>query len=667
MFEKLANSIARRPQPETDMIRFGPWSDGLVTEYQPEQMKLSQLYESLNMILVGPGVQRTRDGSSLVCSGCDGAVTTIKDIKVGGTWYTILSDTDNNLYYNDSGTATAIATLEGEAQFCGFMGLLIIFDGSFIKAWDGTDIFILYDNGTGAVSPFQVNNRAATSTTDKPLGNGTITSVELAFTSQTWDSGYTIPPTHIYAQMYKVEATPGTLSGTITAKLQTAGGVDMASSPITVDAGTLTTDTAGEEYEAIILSSEVTTEMAPNTSYKVVLSYSGGDASNYINVKAVDASTPMFSLKPGMPPKAAFGLVHEDRLHCIEGASGTNPSYRWYCAAGNHLDWSTADGGGFTPVIDSSATNYPIGGIASWADGLWFFGTPQQPFLGKQTGGSPSEWAINRTMQKVSGHYKSIVVTPDNIVFLHPSGVDMITSVQESSDIAAESQADKIRKTIQQYFSSAAVAGYDPEWGLYALKMTGTDSVYIINTRAKSVKYRGQKGTAFSPATRWEYAFSGNPTAFGQGNGFMLVGTDDGKAYKMDKDEVEDAGSDVTYKFITASKPTVFGEAQAYQIAYKIFGKTGGSCNIKFYKNYSRSSFFTLPFTLPVDSTLLTSEMTMLTSEADFYMNPEQYFDREILNFNYRNLMIGFEDIELRGKPLYFGEINLLSKSIGGF
>lgn len=665
MFEKLSNSIASRPQPTPEIIKYGLWSDGLVTEYQPEQMTQSQLFEALNMLIVGPGILRTRNGSSLVCSGCTGDIVQVDDIKVGGTWYTIMSDTDNKLYYNSSGTATAIATLEGEARFVGFMGLLIIFDGSYIKSWNGTTVSILYDNGTGAVSPYQVNKRFETPTTNKPLGNGTITTVELPFTSQAWDAGYTIPPTHVYAQLHKagVTATP---TGTIIATIKTAGGTTIASKAISTTVADITTDASGEEYEAIFTSADVTTPMSPNTAYKIVLSYSGGDASNYVNVNAVDASTPMLSLQPGRPPKAVFGLVHDDRLHCIEGLAGTNPSYRWYCAAGNQLDWSTTNGGGYTACIDSSATNYPIAGMASWNDDLWFFGSPRQPFLGKQTGTTPSAWAIIQTMQKVSGDYRSIIVTPDNIVFAHPSGIDMVTAVQESSDIAAESQADNIRSSIQQYFTSAAVAGYDPEWGVYLLKMVGSDDVYAVHTRAKAIKYSGRKTTAYSPVTRWQFAFSGNPTAFGHGDGFLLIGTDDGKVYKSDKTKVQDAGSDVTYKFLTASVPTVFGEAQAYKIGYRIFGRYGGNCNIKFYRDYFRTSFFTLPFLLPADSTLLTLDIDIPTLDADFSTIPLRYIDRAGINFNFRNLMIGFEDITLNGKPLYFGEINLHSNKIGG-
>jgi hypothetical protein len=529
--------------------------------------------------------------------------------------------------------------------------------------WDGTTLSILYDNGIGAVTPYQVNHRNDTATTNKPLGDGTVTTVELIFTTQDWDSNYTIPVTHVFARMYKV----GSPTGTITASVQTLTGVELASQTISTAVENIVTDTDGEEYEAVFDIASATSDMEPDRPYKVVLAYDNGDAGNYVNVKAVDASTPILSVKPGKPPKSVYGIVHQDRLHCIEGVSGDNPSYRWYCAAGNHLDWSTPDGGGYTPVIDSSSTNYPIGGLASWNNSLWVFGTARQPFLGKQTGASPSEWAINQTMQKVSGHYKSIVVTPDDIVFLHPAGVDNISAVETSADIVAESQTDSIRRTVQQYYTAGAVAGYDPEWGTYVLQMEDSPYLYVVNCRAKSIRYNGRKQTAFSPVTRWQFAFSGNPTAFGRGNGVMLIGTDDGKVYKMDKGALYDDGNDITFKVITASYATQFGEAQAWRIGYRIFSGTGARANITFYRNYSRDLYTSDSLGLPITSDILTLDLDELfTVDADIYASTDAYFDRENVNFNFRNLMIGVEDIKLYDDPLYISDITLDVRNIGG-
>lgn len=664
MYGALKNTMARRPQPKTDSVLFGPWPSGLVTAVQPEQMKSDQLYEALNIIQIGNGFYRTRDGSSLVCSGCTGEIVQVDDIKVNGTWYTIISDTDNKLYHNDSGTATAIATLEGEAHFFGFMGLLIITDTSYIKAWDGTGIFMLYDDGNGVTAPYQVNKRDLTPTTNKPLGNGTITSVELPFTSQVWDAGYTIPITHVYATMYKV----GSPTGSVTAKLTTAGGTVMASKDIITDVENFVTGADGLEYEAIFSASDITTEMSPNTSYKLVLEYSGGDSSSYVMVKAIDSSTPQISVKPSRPPKAAHGIVNKEKMFCIEGVSGTNPGWVHYCARGNHLDWSSENSGGYVGAVDQSATSYPIAGIASWYDDVWIFGTPRQPYLGKLTGDTPNQYIIQKTLQKVSGNQKSIVVTPDDIIFLHPAGVDFVSSIQEYGDVAAVTQTDNIRDQIHSYFSSAAVAGYDPLWGLYCLKMAGTDYTYIIHTRSKTIKTKGKRQYSYSPVTRWKFAFSGGVTAFGSGDGFMYVGTDDGKVYKMDSSAVNDGTDTVEYALISSFVNTVFGEAQARRLNMTSFAQMGADFSFKFYRNHSRTSFFELNSIISaMDSALRTVDADMLTADANFRTLPDSYFDRYNLCFNFKNLMVGVEDISLgRETPMFFGPINMIYSSVGG-
>ena len=215
MFEGLAQTMGSRPNPRGKVLKFGPWSGGLVTEYQPEAMRVNEAYEALNLILVGQGVARTRDGSELICSGATGEIVKCSGVKVGQEWKTIISDTDNKIYWDNAGTAELIGTMKGECQFCGFMGMLMIFDGSNIKAWDGTKLFMLYDNGLGAVTPYQFNNRYEHETTSLPLGNGTVTTVDFPFTSQTWDAGYTMPVTHVYVKMKKT----GTPTGTVVAKL----------------------------------------------------------------------------------------------------------------------------------------------------------------------------------------------------------------------------------------------------------------------------------------------------------------------------------------------------------------------------------------------------------------------------------------------------------------
>ena len=653
----------------------------MLTELQAEQAKGNELPEAKNVVIVGKGILRTRDGSTLVSSvsGSTPSIKFARDVKVGATWYTLMSADDKKLYKDVAGTATAIATLEGESRVCGFMGLLFIFDGSYLKMWDGTTLSLAYDNGTGSTA-YQYNNRTGADDGSLALGNATNSRVAQKVTTQAWDATYTIPPTTVFARLSKT-GTGGTGAITMTIRLVSTDAVQ-ATKTFLADVTTLSTTAI--EYEASFVAADITNNLALSTAYYVSLEYAGGDGSNYVNVHNTTVGSGglayhyaaaawnanatrnlVIGLKPGRPPKASEGLVHDNRLRLLDP---DNLSYVWYCAAGNHLDWSTANGGGYVPAVDDSSTGFPIGAIASFYNALWVFGTPRQPFLGQQTGDEPKDYKINITLQKVSAETKSLIVTPNDILFLHPGGVDDVRTIQEYGDIRAETHTDNVRKTIHSYFSSAAFAGYDPEWGIYLLKLASYDPIIAVHTRLKTVKYQGLRGATFSPVTTWEFnvGASETPTCFGEGNGVMYIGTDGGKLYKMDATKVEDNNRTVTYQFKTNYQTTGFGEFAATKIALATFGRMGGRFNYYFYKNNSRTSFYNLQSTIPWDTTTTPDELTMDVDEMLFLVEPETYYDRENLAFVFRTLQVGVQDIILNGKPLYFGPVTILANAVGG-
>ena len=680
MYQGLQRQAANVRRPRQTTIKYGPWDGGLLTELQPEQANRSQLVEAKNMILLGRGILRTRDGSTLV-SSVSGSTPDIKfarDVKVGATWYVLMSASDKKLYKDVAGTATAIATLEGESRFAGFMGLLFLFDGSYLKMWDGTNLDIVYDNGTGSTA-YQYNNRTGKDDGSLALGNATNIRVAQKVTTQAWDAGYTIPPTTVFARLSKT-GTGGT--GAIVMKIRLVSD-DSVEATKTFLADVTTLSTTAVEYEETFDSTDITDELSPSVAYYVTLEYAGGDASNYVNVHYTTVASGglayhyiaawvadttenlVLGLKPGRPPKASEGIVHNNRLRLLDP---DNLSYVWYCAAGNHLDWSTPNGGGYVAVVDDSSTSFPVGAIASFYERLWVFGTPRQPFLGQEAGEDPQDFAINITLQKVSAEAKSLLVTPNDILFLHPGGVDDVKTIQEFGDIRAETHTDNIRATIHTYFSSAAFAGYDPEWGTYLLKLASYDPIIAVHTRLKTIKYKGLKGATFSPCTTWEFnvGASEEPTCFGEGNGYMYIGTDAGKLYRMDSTLVDDNSRDVTYQFKTHYHTGLFEEMAANKIGISSFSRLGGQFDFYFYRDNSRTSFDNFTVTVPWDTTVLPSELTMPVEEMLFLVNPDDYYDRENLAFVFRTLQIGVQDVTLNGKPFYFGPIHILADQVGG-
>ena len=578
--------------------------------------------------------------------------------------------------------------LEGEPQFTSFMEDLIIFDGSYIKYWDGTnDIDILYDDGTGS-SSYQWTNRTGEEDDYLALGNGTNTRVAAKFTTQSWDSGYTIPPTSVFAKLQK-NGTGG--SGSITMKIRLAVSpyTELASATFVEDVTEVAETVV--EYDAQFTESDITTEMSPETAYLVSLEYSGGAAANYIKVITTTVASggvgyhyvggpdyvadathdPVMAVRPGRPPKAVWGIVHKNRLFAIESEDGDNPSRISYCAAGNHYDWSTDDGGGYLTAIDASDDNFPVGALASYRDVLYIFGTKKQPFLAKLSGTSPADendpWQISTELSRISAHYKTVQVLADGIMFLHPTGIDMITTTEEYGDIAADSQGDNIKRTIHQYYSTNAVSGYCPEFGLYVLKLEDYDNSLVAHTRLRSVRYKGLRQKQIFPFTEWLYAFSGTPTAFGTGDGYLIVGTDDGKLFKMDNSLTQDDGNEATYTLKTNYQTTEFGDLRANKVNFSAYGKFGGQFDVSYFRNYNRVAHDTETITLPWDTLADVEDLTMPVEDMLFLVDPEYYLDRVPVNFNYRTLMIGIDNLQTNGYPLYFGRIIVLADSVGGF
>jgi hypothetical protein len=444
--------------------------------------------------------------------------------------------------------------------------------------------------------------------------------------------------------------------------------------------------TSAEEYEATFTPGNIITELLPGTLYKLCLEYAGGDASNYalVHCSAVASGgvaythngtswtadttkNPIVGLKPGMPPKLKYAIVENSRLFGIEGDDGEHPGYLWYSAAGNPYDWSTPDGGGYVSPGDEDAATFPIGAIAGFYNDVWVFGTTKQPYLGRLSGASPAAYTIAPTLQQVAADQASTIVTPNDILFCAPSGVSSISTMQEYGDIRSTTLTDGIKRVFQIYGVNGAIAGYEPNWGLYLLQLPGYDKVICLHPRMQSVRNQGMFQQMFAPVTMWEFAFPGVVTSFGAGNNCMYIGTDNGNVYRVDGSVVEDDNMIVSSSFRTGYQTTGIGELAAKVVGFSVFGRFGGSFDINFYRNSSRTEIDSISTVCPWDTTIPVMEMIIDVEEMGWMVNPETYYDREYVNFNFRSLMVGVDNIDLNGHPLWFGQIEIMCDRIGGF
>jgi len=381
---------------------------------------------------------------------------------IGAADVDLLQDSAFNLYYLDSNLAPIlIGALAAPACIYSYNGVAIICDGSYIKYLpDTTKIKMAYDAGTGSAG-YQFENLAGKKDNTLALGNGANIRLAWKFTSQTWDAGYTIPPTRAQAMLSK----SGSPAGDITARVRLVSDDSIMAEAVLAKAEDLTTTA---ELQDVLLT--VTTEMDPASQYYLSLEYAAGDASNYVNLhcSAVTAGhaaiytatwaddtgrDPIMALSPGRPPKASFATVWDRRLWVV---SPDTPGRADFCGL-THLDWSTAGLAGYVSAVDDNDANYPIGAMAPLYTDLYLFGTKDRPYIYRITGDAPANYTGSQILQKIWSVPDAVINTVSDIWSASDIGVETITGVQAYGDVRAHPVSEPVADRIDGYFDADTI------------------------------------------------------------------------------------------------------------------------------------------------------------------------------------------------------------------
>jgi len=509
--------ISRYPRRRGPMnnLTFTGFPHGLNTSVPAGQLVITECSELLNFKVNKAGQLETRRPITVYTNSAtasNASVKTFAKVNVNGTDRELLVDANYKLDYLDGSLdPTNIGTLEGDAQIVSYKGVALILDGSYIKYIDGVSaIKLAYDDGTGT-SAYQFDNRGGDDDTHTDLGNGTNTRVAYKFTSQTWSTGYTIPPTTVYASIKRAgNGYTGADTTDITVRIRKVAddSVMAAKTFVASPLATNVSSVATTEYSVTFAASDITTELGSNTAYYVSLEYDNGDATHHIEVHASTVASggtgyyydgswhaeatkdPLVGLKPGKPPKGAFGEVHKQRP--FVGGDPDNPGYVWF---GNltYLDWSTPDGGGYVGAVDDDSNTFGVGGIKSFYGDLYVFGKQDQPYLAKLTGDTPDDYALPYLYQKAWTAHKVLKDSVNDIWFCSADGFDTLTGVQEYGDLRTFSYSDPVKDRIEDYWSTTtAMAAYQPETGQMWFYMPSYHRCLIAHTHNKAVSPDGQ-------------------------------------------------------------------------------------------------------------------------------------------------------------------------------
>lgn len=641
-------SLNRQSRGGKEVFPYWDQVTGINQVIPAKMLRRNEFVSLTNVKLNDFGQLQTRDGLTRVSTKATGNdITHLAYIPISTATNVYAVDSDYKLYKftGSEGAWTysaALGTLEGDATILPFGGYAVILDGGYIKYYNGTNLLIAYDDGDGT-SGYNYTSVCNTIDATQNLYSGAKTLAGAKTATQTWTAGYTIPLTTIEVWISKF----GSPTGNITAYMYNAAGDTLlATSTTTYSSAALTTGATRK-----IFTFDGSVNMSSNTTYIWCVGYSGGDATNYVKVHGTTVGSGgqgiyysgaawstvatfqcCIGVKPGKPPKGAFGDVKDSRLF-VAGDSD-NPGYMWYSNINSVFDWSTEDGGGYISAVDDNAVSFPIGGIVAHYGELYIFGEESQPYLSKLTGTGPADWSLPPTFQNVSANHRSIVSFPNDIWFTSGQGVHNIQGVQEYGDIRSFNPGDPVFPTIHDYYAnSTTFAGYNPSDGQYIVKLSGYTNALVCHTKhpmpgRNPMREEGAPSVIRYPWT--EYEFQGlTATTFAAFNNTFYVGCSDGYIYKLDSSQVDDNGSAYSVTIESGFNEFPFGTAEVTEIYNTMTSNSALSGTLSFYKDGNTTAFW-----------------NMTTAASD---HPAQY----LANFNCESLKIKLHTLTFTAKSTF--------------
>jgi len=583
---------------------------GLNSVVNEKQLLPDEFASCQNFKLNDFGKWVTRDGLKKVSSVATGAaIKHIAYIPIGANTYIFLVDADHKIYKCTGVEPTidpgnALATLSGEATLVPFNGYCVILDGDYIKVTQGTTVSLAYDDGVGHAA-YQHSNLCANDDNTQSLYSGSKIRCGTKFTTGVF-TGYTIPLTTLDIWINKA----GSPTGNITAKLFNASGDTLLATSAAINIATLTTNAIQKSFVF-----DGSYFMASATEFIICLEYSGGGAANYLKVHGstvasggdqyyydgtwhnVSTANTNLGVKPGLPPKAKFGDVKDNRL--FVAGDPDHPGYIWYSNVNTVFDWSTAtsllstntgydtDGGGYVSAVDDNANSYPVGGIVAHYGDLFVFGKEQQPYISRLTGATPNDFTLPPLFQQIFTNHKTVKSLRNDVWLASGESVHNIAGVQEYGDIRTYSPGDPVKNKIATYFDDNAFAEYNPADGQYLIKLNGYDNVLVCHV---AYPINSEEGPTRYPWS--EYKFKNlTPTAFASFNNKFYVGCSNYYLYRLDDTLVQDDGATPDYEI----KSAILGMPGASILVRDMFIELASAANaswtMAFYRNGSDSAF----------------------------------------------------------------------------
>ncbi len=634
--------------PENE-VHFPGFPLGERTSVPVEQLSIGELAECINFKIYPDGNLESRQAITRVTSAPVGKVHDMKACTINGVERTIVTDQDK-VYYLDSGVNNEIGTIGNAGNIIAYNDVAIICDGSYLKYCDSlTEVKMAYDAGDeGTV----YNNYAGDND-----GNTTGPTQGVRFVTPVWDTGYTMPPTQVHALVQDDGSPPASITFNI---LRASDSQVVVSKVYTGDVP----NGAPGYIDISFTPADITNELAPDTEYYCTLTgtnfllyYSDVTSGGHSwDGSAMDfTKDPIMKVHPGLPPKAEFAAIAKKRLVVKDP---DHPG-RVYFSNLTHLDWSTANGGGWIGVVDDSRNTFEIGGLGNLYGEGYVFGTKEQPYLCKLEGDQPDDFALPMLFQKIWTTQRTLVNVNNDLWSSSNEGVSSLAGVREYGDVRTRSISNSIEERFNFWDENTAFSGYNAQDGQYWLYLPEWGE-YINVCRVRN-PVTDSKGKAVYPWSRYKVPFV--PSSFSQVGADFYIGSDDGYIYKLDNTEYFDFGTqEIEPTFTTGYVEMPFGTVDLIKAHIITTAQVGAEMYIDFFKNgdyntpvYSHpllvnySAFYITPL-----NSIITNTLNDVWNEILATGKERTYFD---ININVFSFQIRVSDVKIIAQTLFIKDI----------
>ncbi len=664
---------------------------GMRTTVEPWLLPTNKLAYASNVLLVAAEDERdelsvkarTRPGTRrLSTAALPEGEQVLAHLRLAGVDYLA---SDAHIYHLDSsGQPQLIGEVAAKPSLLEYLGYCLVMDGGYLETVDPQSAHahnVVWD--TAGFMADLLGEDPTTSDGSISLYSGSITRAGFKTTLEDWGPG-TVPLSSVKAYLSKT----GSPTGNAVAKIFSEDGSSLLATSENLDVSELATTMSQQSLEA-----DTPHQAQAGSTVIVVVEYSGGDASNKVNLhyksaasggqaitctgstwSAVDASkNPMMTLGPGLSPKALVGKANYERIWCGgAGESAAERSYLYYNYFNDLYNWGNKlyQGGSAGYIGVARHDGGEINGIVRYFWDLYVSKGGANQSLHAVTGSNPDPDSGDLKVKAVFNNEgaacgDSLAEIGNNILMLDNDALLAVEGIQGGGfgDVRKYPASVDVANLITPEGAAGAFATYDRERDVYLLQLAGAD--YSL---AYSALLRGW--------TYWRWAGL-SPTMFNHQDGTTFIGSggylyalDDGVGGRDGWFDSTDTGQGFEAELWgpMRSFDTPGAAKELDWLVYQLSARMGASGQVMIRTDYGKveAPALTRKVLVPLDDDVAVGELgSIIVEHWDYPVgSTSNRLQAQNLHFNAKLIQVGLR-LRPGGAPVFLGPVSLNVVSLG--